>query len=73
MVGVLSSISTGGNLIFFAETTKTCDVNFVEKCQICVVNKNLECIIYLFLLLDDLILYCRFKRKKLHASVAWKF
>ena len=33
MVGVVSSIPSGGNFIF--AVLKPCDVNFVQKCQKC--------------------------------------
>ena len=47
MVGVVSSIPTGGATLFFAETfQKSFDVNTAQKYQkwqICVENENLEC------------------------------
>ena len=38
MVAVVSSNPTGGN--FFLLFFKTLDVNFVQKCQICVENEK---------------------------------
>ena len=40
MVAVVSSNPTRGNIIFCQNFFKTLDVNFVQKCQICVENKN---------------------------------
>ena len=31
--------------LFFVEIFKTLDVNFVQKCHICVENENLDCAI----------------------------
>ena len=45
MIGVVSSIPTGGNLIFCWNFLKSLDVNIVQKCQkcqICIENENLE-------------------------------
>ena len=42
MVGVVSSVPTGGNFIFCWNIFETLDVNFVQKCQICVENKPLD-------------------------------
>ena len=42
-VAVVSSNPTGGNFIFlFFETL---GVNIVQKCQICVENEKLECLV----------------------------
>ena len=40
MVSVVSSSPTGGNFIFVRHLND----NFVEKCQICVIYENLECL-----------------------------
>ena len=37
---VVSSVPTGGNFVFCWNILKLIDVNFVQKCQICVVSKN---------------------------------
>ena len=42
MVGVVSSIPTGGNFSFCWNFLKLLDINIVQKCQICVENKNLS-------------------------------
>ena len=45
MVGVVSSIPTGGNFNFLLKFFKTSDVNFVQKCKKCQIraeNESLE-------------------------------
>ena len=42
MIGVVSSFQTGDNFIFWWNFLKPIDVNFVQKCQTCVVKENLE-------------------------------
>ena len=44
MVAVVSSNPTGGS--FFFLLFKTIDVNFVQKCQICVENEKPDCVVY---------------------------
>ena len=43
MVAVVSSNPTEGNL-FLLKLFKTLNVNFVQKCLICVEKENLDCV-----------------------------
>ena len=42
MASVVSSISTGGNFVFCWNILKPLNVDIVQKCQICVLNENLN-------------------------------
>ena len=39
---IVNSIPTGGNFIFCWNLLKLLDVNFIQKCQICVICENLD-------------------------------
>ena len=65
MVSVVSSIPIGGNIIFCSNFLKLLDVNFVQKCQICIVNENLHYGILVFksaITLEKLLLVVRGSR-----------
>ena len=44
MASAVSSIPTGHNLVFFLTILKPFDVDIVRKCQICIANENLDCV-----------------------------